>query len=116
MGWNQVIAFSDACVRAVQMIEQENVEVCVIGNTDSACFPAELFPYTDRKREPVCGKDKLRVNLLINYGMVSETGYHIRGMTVVLSQISGRSVHLETLPVLQLNQVQSGMLKVYCPY
>lgn len=64
----QVIAFSDACVRAVKLIEQENVEVCVIGNTNSACFPAELFPYTDRTRESVCGKDKLRVNLLINYG------------------------------------------------
>ena len=64
----QVIAFSDACVRAVKMIEQEDVEVYVIGNTNSSCFPAELLPYADCRRQPVCRKEKLRVNLLINYG------------------------------------------------
>lgn len=64
----QVIAFSDACVRAVKMIEQEDVEVHVIGNTNSSCFPAELLSYTDRRRQPVCSKERVRVNLLINYG------------------------------------------------
>lgn len=64
----QVIAFSDACVRAVKMIEQEDVEVYVIGNTNSSCFPAELLSYAGRRRQPVCGKERVRVNLLVNYG------------------------------------------------
>lgn len=64
----QVTAFSEACVRAVKMMEQENVEVYVIGNASSSCFPDTLLPYIGRKRQPVCGKGALRVNLLINYG------------------------------------------------
>ena len=64
----QVIAFSDACVRAVKMIEQEDVEVYVIGNTNSSCFPTELLSYAGRRRHPVCGKERVRVNLLVNYG------------------------------------------------
>lgn len=63
----QVAAFSNACVKAVKMIEQENVQLNVIGNTSSPCFPAELLPYTGRKRQPVCN-DELRVNFLVNYG------------------------------------------------
>lgn len=64
----QVNAFSKACVEAVKMIEQENVELYVIGNTDSPCFPAGLLPYTDCGRR--CGdkKETLRVNFLVNYG------------------------------------------------
>ena len=64
----QVIAFSKACVMAVKMIEQENVELYVIGNTHSPCFPAELLPYTNRKRQPVSNKGTLRINFLVNYG------------------------------------------------
>lgn len=64
----QVLAFSKACVRAVEMIEQENAELYVIGNTGSHCFPAELLPYTKRRREPDTAKGRLRVNFLVNYG------------------------------------------------
>ena len=61
----QVKAFSDACCKAVQTIENENVIVNVIGNTESPCFPPELLPYTRRDNDPT---DKMRVNLLVNYG------------------------------------------------
>ena len=64
----QVAAFSKACVQAVKMIEQENAELYVIGNTDSTCFPAELLPYTGRERFSDRGKGVLRVNFLVNYG------------------------------------------------
>ena len=64
----QVAAFSDACVSAVKMIEQENVELYVIGNTNSPCFPAGLLPYTNRRRQPVYEKGIMRVNFLVNYG------------------------------------------------
>ena len=61
----QVSAFSDACCEAVRLIEKEGADVLVVGNTDSACFPPELMPYTKRKNSE---KGKLRVNLLVNYG------------------------------------------------
>ncbi len=64
----QVLAFSKACVTAVKMIEQENVDLYVIGNTRSSCFPEELLPYANRKRQPVCKKETIRVNFLVNYG------------------------------------------------
>lgn len=64
----QVTAFSQACIQAVNMIEQENVELHVIGNTHSPCFPEKLLPYADRRRRSVCGHDTLRVNFLVNYG------------------------------------------------
>ncbi|MCH5155394.1 MAG: undecaprenyl diphosphate synthase family protein [Clostridiales bacterium] len=58
----QVTAFSDACCKAVKLIEKEGVVVNVIGNTSSSCFPKKLLPYTERKSGDVV------VNLLVNYG------------------------------------------------
>lgn len=60
----QVVAFSEACYKAVKLIEKEGVSVLVVGNTKSSCFPAKLLPYTECKGE----NGKLRVNLLVNYG------------------------------------------------
>ena len=62
----QVAAFSRACIEAVKMIEKENVQLHVVGNTRSACFPAELLPYTERICRPDDGA--LKVNFLVNYG------------------------------------------------
>ena len=59
----QVSAFSNACCKAVEMIEREGVSVLVFGNCDSPCFPKDLLPYTVRKTD-----DRMKVNLLINYG------------------------------------------------
>lgn len=64
----QVNAFSKACIEAAKMMEQENAELYVIGNTNSSCFPVELLPYVDRRRRTVYDKGTLRVNLLVNYG------------------------------------------------
>ena len=60
----QVLAFSNACCKAVELLENEDVSVCVCGNTKSKCFPAPLLPYTKRKNSP----KQMRVNLLVNYG------------------------------------------------
>lgn len=68
----QVKAFSRACLEAVRMTEQEGVLVRVVGNSHSVCFPQELLPYTlektgiDRKKSQ--GKNRMRVNFLVNYG------------------------------------------------
>lgn len=63
----QVHAFSDACVQAVQMIATENAALHVIGNTGSACFPSQLLPYVNSKRQPA-QKGQTTVNFLVNYG------------------------------------------------
>ena len=61
----QFQAFQTACVKAVKLLEKENVDIFVIGNTNSSCFPKELIPYTIHKPHH---KHKIRVNLLVNYG------------------------------------------------
>lgn len=58
-------AFTQACIDAVKLLSHEDVEILVVGNTDSPCFPLELLPYTERK---ICGKGGIKVNFLINYG------------------------------------------------
>ncbi len=62
----QVTAFSKACVEAAEMILNEGVSLNVVGNSKSPCFPSELLPYTERK--PETQGNKMRVNLLVNYG------------------------------------------------
>lgn len=59
----QVAAFSNACVKAAEIILKERASLYVMGNRDSACFPRELLPYTERPK-----RGDLRVNLLVNYG------------------------------------------------
>ena len=62
----QVTAFSQACVKAAEMILAEGVSLNVIGNTNSPCFPSQLLPYTQLKINP--DEEKMRVNFLVNYG------------------------------------------------
>ena len=64
----QLQAFSRACVEAVKLIESEDVRPYVLGNTKSSCFPKELIPYTELETSPGSDSDKMRVNLLVNYG------------------------------------------------
>lgn len=61
----QVEAFRQACVQAVEMLTQEGAELLVLGDSSSQCFPKELLPYT--KRQTVCGGG-IRLNFLVNYG------------------------------------------------
>ena len=44
------------------------MEIRVIGNTKSSCFPKELLPYTDKEQEKKDTTGKMKVNFLINYG------------------------------------------------
>ncbi len=62
----QVAAFSHACVQAAELILAEGVALCVIGNTQSPCFPSALLSYADRAKPTEDGA--MRVNLLVNYG------------------------------------------------
>lgn len=60
----QVEAFADACFKSVKLLENENVNICVVGNTNSPCFPSRLLPYTENK----INDGKVKVNILVNYG------------------------------------------------
>lgn len=79
----QVTAFSDACVEAVKLMEQENVSIYVAGNTKSPCFPAQLLPYTSRSRFSNQTGSVLKVNLLVNYGWEwdMKSGWATRGIS-----------------------------------
>lgn len=61
----QVKAFSDACVQAIEMIATEPVSLLVVGNADAPDFPQSIKPYTERTDLHGGG---IRVNFLVNYG------------------------------------------------
>lgn len=61
----QLEAFSQACVDAVDLISQDGADLLVLGNTGSKCFPRELLPYT--RRTPIAGGG-IKLNFLVNYG------------------------------------------------
>ncbi|MDD2970847.1 MAG: undecaprenyl diphosphate synthase family protein [Lachnospiraceae bacterium] len=61
----QVAAFQKACVKAVELLQQEGAELLVMGNEESKCFPEALKKY--RRRQTICGGG-IRLNFLVNYG------------------------------------------------
>ncbi|SNR88106.1 undecaprenyl diphosphate synthase [Anaerovirgula multivorans] len=61
----QTLAFTKACIDAVNILSKEDASLLVIGNTDSPMFPKELESYTTRK---AFGEGKTKVNFLVNYG------------------------------------------------
>lgn len=60
----QRLAFTKACVDAVEMLSRENADLLVIGNYNSDMFPKKLLPYIERKR---FGTGGIKVNFLVNY-------------------------------------------------
>lgn len=61
----QVKAFAQACVQAVELIAAEPVSLLVVGKAEAAAFPEALRPYTTRTDLNGGG---VRVNFLVNYG------------------------------------------------
>lgn len=61
----QTKAFTNACVKAVEMLSKEDAQLLVVGNTNSQMFPQELLPYTKRQ---TFGNGTVKVNFLVNYG------------------------------------------------
>ncbi|KOA19432.1 ditrans,polycis-undecaprenyl-diphosphate synthase ((2E,6E)-farnesyl-diphosphate specific) [Clostridium homopropionicum DSM 5847] len=68
---NQRIAFTKACIDAVEMLSKEDAELLVLGNYQSPMFPKELLPYTKRK---TFGKGGIKINFLVNYGWEWDLG------------------------------------------
>lgn len=61
----QRLAFTKACIDAVELLTKEDAELLVIGNTDSKMFPEELKPFTETRKK--FGKGGTKVNFLVNY-------------------------------------------------
>lgn len=73
----QRLAFTKACVDAVQMLSRENAELLVIGNHESDMFPKELHSYIERKR---FGNGGIKVNFLVNYDWKWDISDAIKGI------------------------------------
>lgn len=57
-------AFQRACVDAVELLQETDSTVLVVGNTESAMFPRELLGYSQRQQ---FGRGLIKINLLVNY-------------------------------------------------
>ena len=68
----QRLAFSQACVKAVEALSREDADLLVLGNTKSLMFPQELLPYTSRQ---TFGAGGIKVNFLVNYSFEWDLGY-----------------------------------------
>lgn len=60
----QRLAFTKACIDAVEILTKENADLLVIGNYESDMFPKKLLPYIERKKFGIGGT---KVNFLVNY-------------------------------------------------
>ncbi len=67
----QRMAFSRACVKAVETLSKEDAQLLVLGNTRSAMFPRELLPYTTRQ---TFGNGGMKINFLVNYSYEWDLG------------------------------------------
>ncbi len=65
------MAFSRACVKAVETLSKEDAQLLVLGNTRSAMFPRELLPYTTRQ---TFGNGGMKINFLVNYSYEWDLG------------------------------------------
>ena len=68
----QRAAFSDACVKAVEFLSEEDADLLVLGNTKSPVFPKELLPYTTRH---TFGAGGIKANFLVNYSFQWDLGF-----------------------------------------
>lgn len=73
----QRLAFTKACIDAVEMLSKENADLLVIGNYESDMFPRQLLPYVERKR---FGKGGTKVNFLVNYDWKWDVSDTIKGL------------------------------------
>lgn len=88
----QYLAFAQACIDAVKLIEKENVSLLVVGNTHSPMFPKSLLPYT--KRTPL-KSPKIKVNFLVNYGWewdISELYTATSSRTAIINTLKSREI------------------------
>lgn len=62
----QRLAFTKACIDAVDILSKENADLLVLGNTESDMFPKALLPFAIKRQR--FGTGGIKVNFLVNYG------------------------------------------------
>lgn len=62
----QRLAFTKACIDAVNLLSKENADLLVLGNTESDMFPKALIPFALKRQK--FGTGGIKVNFLVNYG------------------------------------------------
>lgn len=58
-------AFTKACVDAVELLSGKDANLLIVGNTESAAFPAELKKYANQR--VYFGRSRINLNFLVNY-------------------------------------------------
>ena len=71
----QTKAFQKACVDAVECLADGDIDLLVVGKTESSLFPKELLPYTKRTG---FGKSLMKVNFLVNYDWNWDLNYSVK--------------------------------------
>lgn len=61
----QRLAFTRACVEAVEHLSGRDANLLVVGNAESPAFPRELSPYANRR--VAFGAGRINLNFLVNY-------------------------------------------------
>lgn len=71
----QTKAFQSACIEAVHQLSNRDANLLIVGNKDSALFPHELLPYTQRM---AFGQGRININFLVNYNWNWDLDYPCR--------------------------------------
>lgn len=114
----QVEAFSQACVKAIDMIAKESASLLVVGNTQSEMFPKQLLPLT-QQRVPI-GGGGIKVNFLVNYGWewdLSAKPAQSRNRSSVLGSLQSKEISRIDLVLRWGGRMRlSGLLPVQSVY
>lgn len=114
----QVEAFSQACIKAIEMIANENASLLVVGNTESEMFPKELLPLA--KERVKMGEGGINVNFLVNYGWewdLSAKPAQSRNRSSILKNLQSREISRIDLVMRWGGRMRlSGLLPVQSVY
>lgn len=114
----QVEAFSQACVKAIDMIAEEHASLLVVGNTESEMFPKELLPLA--KERVQMGEGGIKVNFLVNYGWewdLSSKPAQSRNRNSILSTLQSKEISRIDLVMRWGGRMRlSGLLPVQSVY
>lgn len=83
----QRLAFTKACVDAVNLLSRENADLLVLGNAESDMFPKELISFASKRQR--FGKGGTKVNFLVNYGWQWDLGNHYSAENQNLKLLEG---------------------------
>ncbi len=89
----QRLAFTKACIDAVNILSKENADLLVLGNTESDMFPKALLPFTIKRQR--FGTGGIKVNFLVNYGWqwdLKNYLYENNGKIDLLSNIKSKDI------------------------